>query len=93
MMNTYIKNRIWKNTPDVENNDFKPLVDSIINSETKKVKSSLIIGRAGTGKSHLIKEIQMKLHTLNIEYITLSPTNVACIGIDGGATLAYISNY
>ena len=60
-----------------------PLVDSIINSETKKVKSCLITGRAGTGKSHLIKEIQKRLHVIDIPYITLSPTNVACIYIDG----------
>ena len=78
-----LKNRIWKNTPDVENNDFSHLVDSIVDSETKKVKSCLVEGRAGTGKSYLVKQIQMKLHILNIKYITLGPTNVSCIGIDG----------
>ena len=43
----------------------------------------MVEGRAGTGKSHLIKEIQKRLHILDIPYISLSPTNVACIGIDG----------
>ena len=78
-----LKNRVWKITKDVEDNDFTPLVNSIINPDTNKVKSCLIEARAGTGKSYLVKEIQKKLDSLNIKYITLSPTNVACINING----------
>ena len=78
-----LKNRIWKITNDVLDDDFKPLVDSIIDGETKKVKSTLIESRAGTGKSYLVKQIQKRLNALDIPYITLSPTNVACIDIDG----------
>ena len=47
----------WNEYKDVNDNDFKPLVDTIINSD----QSFHILGRAGTGKSTLIKTIQAKL--------------------------------
>jgi len=47
----------WNEFEDVNDNNFKPLVDTIVNSG----KSFHILGRAGTGKSTLIKSIQERL--------------------------------
>jgi MoxR-like ATPase len=53
---TLVKSK-WNEFKDVNDNDFKPLVDTIIDLE----KSFIIIGRAGCGKSTLIKKIQERL--------------------------------
>ena len=52
---------------DVNDYDFKPFVVTIIDSE----QSFHILGRAGTGKSTLTKQIQEKLKEDNKIYITL----------------------
>jgi hypothetical protein len=61
----------WKLIDDVNENNFDPLVDYIINSN----QSVHIDGRAGTGKSTLIKKIQAELTKQSKKYITLCPTN------------------
>ena len=73
----------WKTIQDVSDNDFKPLVNQVINPETKEISSCLITARAGCGKSHLIKQIQAKLDECNIDYVSLGPTNKSCIQIQG----------
>ena len=77
----YILNKYynWRVTPDVDDNDFKPLVDKIIASN----QSWTIQGPAGAGKSFLIKGIQDALKSKEIEYISLAPTNLAALIIDG----------
>jgi energy-coupling factor transporter ATP-binding protein EcfA2 len=69
----------WNRSGDVIDNDFKPLVDQILNSK----KSIVINGRAGCGKSTLIKMIQAELAQKGIEQKSLAPTNKACRIIDG----------
>ena len=44
----------WKLTYDVEDNDFKPLVDKIMKSE----QSYFITGPGGSGKTTLLKQLQ-----------------------------------
>ena len=50
----------WKLIDDVNDNNFDPLVNNIINSN----QSIHIDGRAGTGKSTLIKSLQTELTKL-----------------------------
>ena len=54
-------------------------MDQILNSK----KSIVINGRAGTGKSTLIKMIQAELALQGIAQQSLAPTNKACRIIDG----------
>jgi DNA replication protein DnaC len=75
-LNTYYN---WRVTADVDDNDFKSLVDKIIASD----QSWTIQGPAGAGKSTLIKGIQDALKSKEIEYISLAPTNLAALIIDG----------
>ena len=52
---TYVHKPLqWKVINDVDDNDFTPLVNTIVQSN----KSINIDGRAGTGKSTLIRKIQ-----------------------------------
>ena len=46
-------------------------------------KSWNIDGRAGTGKSTLIKHLQTEMKKRNINYQALAPTNKACRIING----------
>ena len=78
----------WNEFKDVTDNNFKPLVDTIVNSG----KSFHILGRAGTGKSTLIKSIQERLDEDKKIYITLCPTNKACLVIKDAMTLCKFSN-
>ena len=73
----------WNEYKDVKDNNFKPLVDTIVNYD----KSFHILGRAGTGKSTLIKNIQERLDEDKNIYITLCPTNKACLVIKDAMTL------
>jgi ATP-dependent exoDNAse (exonuclease V) alpha subunit len=66
----------WNDTPDT--NDFEQLSDTII-----KMGSCLINGRAGTGKTHLIKMIIKKLEAQKKNIYKLAPTNKASRLIDG----------
>ena len=78
----------WKITPDVNDNDFKPLVDKIINS---KNESWFLNGPGGTGKTYLINMIQQYLKDNNIEYCSLAPTNIAALLINGTTLHKFVS--
>jgi len=69
----------WNITPDVEDNEFKPLVDKIISSD----ESWLINGPPGAGKTFLINEIKKTLTENNKVYKCLAPTNLAALLING----------
>ena len=69
----------WNIITDSESNDFKPLVDSIMNNNS----SYHIDGRAGCGKSHLVKLLQAEMDKRKINYISLAPTNKAANVISG----------
>ena len=68
----------WDIKEDPKTNDFTKLAREIIDSN----KSIHIDGRAGTGKSTLIKELQ-KLIGDKTMYKALAPTNKACRIING----------
>ncbi len=72
----------WKLTFDVEDNDFKPLVDKIMKSE----QSSFISGPGGSGKTTLLKQLQGALTKQDKKYITLCRTNLAALLV-GGMTI------
>ena len=69
----------WTNFNDVTDNNFGPLVKMIVESK----KSIHIDGRAGVGKSSLIKNLQTELTKMNIKFTSLAPTNKACRIING----------
>ena len=56
-------------------------------------KSIVINGRAGCGKSTLIKTIQESLIQQGIEYMTLAPTNKAARIVDGMTMHKFIKLY
>jgi Zn finger protein HypA/HybF involved in hydrogenase expression len=67
--------------------DFKFLAEQIINSN----KSYNIDGRAGVGKSHLIREIKNVLTLQDKSFVCLAPTNKACRVIDGQTLHKFVS--
>ena len=69
----------WNKIEDVNDNDFKPLVDAVINSD----KSYFITGSAGTGKSQLIRDIKKELDIKQKTYKCMAPTNLAALNIKG----------
>jgi len=69
----------WNTTPDVEGNDFEPLVNKIIDS----AQSWLITGPPGAGKTTLINKIKQNLTDNDKFYKCLAPTNLAALLIDG----------
>ena len=69
----------WDTKEDVPDNTFKPLIDHIVNNNM----SVNIDGRAGTGKSVFIKQLQAELKTLGKRFISLAPTNKAARIING----------
>jgi len=77
----------WKETTDVADNNFEPLVTQILAN-----KSQLIMGPGGCGKSTLIKQIQAVLTKDNKEYVTLCPTNKSCLIVPGAMTLNKFKN-
>ena len=72
----------WNLTSDVEDNDFKPLVEKIMKSN----KSYFITGPGGSGKTSLLKMLQDELTDQEKDYITLCPTNLAAL-VAGGITI------
>jgi hypothetical protein len=74
---------------DVDNNDFKPLVDNIINLN----QSILITGPAGTGKSELIRQLKTELELNGKTFKVLAPTNLAAINIKGTTIHKFISKF
>jgi nucleoside-triphosphatase THEP1 len=69
----------WNIYDDVKDNDFKPLVDLILN----KNESFNIDGRAGTGKTFLINELKNEMTKRGLKFKSLAPTNKACRLING----------
>ena len=72
----------WNIINDVDDNNFNPLVQTILNSN----KSINIDGMAGAGKSTLIKLLQKEMDKKELVYFTTAPTNKAC-NIVNGVTL------
>ncbi len=72
----------WKKITDVEDNDFKPLVDKIMSSD----QSYFITGPGGSGKTTLLKQLQSELTGKDKKHITLCPTNLAALLV-GGMTI------
>ena len=70
-------NRKYEIIPDSETNDFTAQVEQIVTSN----ESIFINGRAGTGKSTLLKKIIAKLGKSS--FIALAPTNKAALIING----------
>ena len=86
--NKYVYKSInWNIDSDVQDNDFKPLVNKVIKSN----KSFFITGLAGTGKSQLIRNIKSELDQQKKTYICLAPTNLAALNIDGGTIHKFVS--
>jgi len=77
---------VWSEVNDVDDNNFKPLIKHIIESNN----SIHIDGRAGTGKSTLIKGLQQELTKLNKPFIALAPTNKAARIIKGKTVHKYL---
>ena len=73
---------------DVDDNDFKPLVDNILTSQ----KSWHLDGRGGTGKTNLIKMLQTELKLRGIKYSSVAPTNKACRLIDGKTIHMFVAS-
>jgi hypothetical protein len=80
---------IYNIISDVSDNNFNPLVESILASG----KSIHIDGRAGCGKSTLIKLLQHSMTVANKKYISLAPTNKACRIIDGITCHKFVSTH
>ncbi len=62
-----IGNNFW-----IEGNDFKPLIDKILNSN----QSYFIIGPGGSGKTTLLKQLQAELTNQDEKYICRCPTKL-----------------
>ena len=82
------KEQTFNAYPDVAENDFKPLVMNILQSN----KSWHIDGRAGTGKTTLIKMLQDELKIRGIKYSSLAPTNKACRLIKGKTIHMFVAS-
>ena len=72
----------WTTLEDVNDNNFKPLIDEVIN---------FITGSAGTGKSQLIRDIKTELDKQKKTYKCLAPTNLAALNIKGTTIHKFVS--
>ena len=79
----------WNITEDVENNDMSKIVDHIIDNKI----SCNVDGRAGCGKTTLIKAIMKKMSDNNMSYVSLAPTNKACRLINGKTIHKFAISY
>ena len=73
---------------DPAHNDFKSVVDRILDSGT----SFNIEGRAGTGKSYMLKSIVKELEDRNINFKAMAPTNPAARNINGETIHKFIAH-
>uniref|UniRef100_A0A6C0EDG0 HNH nuclease domain-containing protein n=1 Tax=viral metagenome TaxID=1070528 RepID=A0A6C0EDG0_9ZZZZ len=98
----YIRDDIYKlieqpinlTTDENIDKDFTELIDLVVSSK----KSYSILGRAGCGKSHLVKLIMDRLKAENNIYdfdtiISLAPTNKAALVIDGQTIHKFVASY
>jgi hypothetical protein len=76
----------WNIIKDIETNDFTSLVKEILESK----QSYNIDGRAGTGKSTLIKLLQHEMKLRGIIYKSFAPTNKASRIINGQTIHKYV---
>ena len=74
------------NNNDVEDNDFKPIVDRVI-----ELNGCFVTGPPGTGKSQLIRQIKQELQNKGKTFSCLAPTNLAAINIKGTTVLKFVS--
>ena len=72
----------WRLTKDVDDNNFEPLVNKIMDSK----QSWFITGPGGSGKTTLIKDLQKRMDDEGLEYVSLCPTNLAALLV-GGMTI------
>ncbi len=88
----YLYNLDWYEYKDVDKDNkiinFEDLIDRVIKSD----QSFHISGRAGCGKSTLIKQFQERLTKENKKFITLCPTNKACLVMKDAMTFCKFSN-
>ena len=77
----------WNLFNDVEDNSFKPLVDKIIELN----ESFFITGQAGTGKSHLIRQLKEQLKQNGKSFQCIAPTNLAALNINGITVHKFVS--
>ena len=85
---TYIyESKKWTVYNDVQDNDFKPLVDKVIELH----ESCFITGPAGTGKPQLIRQVKQELQNKGKTFACLAPTNLAAINIKGTTVHKFVS--
>ena len=85
---TYIyESKKWNVYNDVEDNDFKPLVDKVIELN----ESCFITGIAGSGKSQFIRHFKQELQNNGKTYACLAPTNLAALNIKGTTVHKFVS--
>ena len=87
--NYALKELTWSTVPDVEDNDFQPLVERMLESD----KGFNIDGRAGTGKSYLIKALHAEMNKRGLRYASLAPTNKAARIIQGRTIHKFIAGF
>jgi 5-methylcytosine-specific restriction endonuclease McrA len=69
----------WRLQNDVDDNNFEPLVNKIMGSK----ESWFITGPGGSGKTTLIKDLQQKMKEQELKYMSLCPTNLAALLVNG----------
>ena len=82
-----LKKQEVKYYKDVEDNNFEPLINTIINSD----ESFNIDGAGGCGKSHLINDLKKKLDELKKTYTVLTPTNLSALIVKGKTIHKFVS--
>ena len=88
LIHIYIyESKKWTAYNDVEDNDFKPIVDKVVELN----ESCFITGPAGTGKSQLIRQIKQELQNKGKTFACLAPTNLAAINIKGTTVHKFVS--
>ena len=85
---TYEKKQ-FQNIQDCDDNNFEPFVEMIVGGN----KSVNIDGRAGTGKSTLIGQLQNAMDEKDLKYVTLAPSNKAARLIKGDTIHKFIKKH
>lgn len=80
---------VWNCIPDVIDNDFMPLVNQILDNKI----SINIDGRAGTGKSTLVKMLQIEMGNRGMIFESTAPTNKACRIINGTTIHKFVKQF